>query len=317
MEAMISRPAPALRPHVGVLMALLVGVAAVTAPLAAQGARHGSSTDAVLLQVRPRVGDTLFLTIEQHIEVSGRPTPSRNGPTQSVRDTPPPAPAPREPEIGPRRALAKRITRMLLFAHSFVEASDLSTTTLLATTDSLATWVGTTGATMTAQRMMLTPDGRQIRVRVTPDGAMRLDDPPQGAMALGESLAEMPGMLPGGPVRVGAEWERDIPIPSVPVSGLRADGVVRAHFRLDSLTRRGRIAWISLTGTLRRDGASRDLPSGTRVVTAGTLQGVLVVDRDRAWIVDASTIMDVQSDVSGGTAPVLLDIRVQQRMRVR
>ncbi len=312
---MRTRPA---RRHGGAVWCLLLGLAAVTVPLGAQGMRDGRDTDAVLLQVRPRVGDTLFLTIEQRIEVSGRTGPSNSGPQPSVLDAPRPAPSKREPEIGPRRALAKRMTRMLLFAHSFVEASDLSATTLLATTDSIATWVGTTGESMVPQRMSLPPDGRQIRVRVTPDGAMRVDDPPPGAIALGESLAEMPGMLPGGAVRAGAEWERDIPIPSLPVSGFRADGVVRAHFRLDSLTRRGRVAWISLTGTLRRDGASRDMPAGTRVVTAGTLQGTLVVDRDRAWIVDANTIMDVQSDVSpAGTAPVLLDIRIQQRMRVR
>jgi hypothetical protein len=133
----------------------------------------------------------------------------------------------------------------------------------------------------------------------------------------------MPGMLPDGAVRIGDTWERDIPLPSLPVSSFRADGVVRARFRLDSLTHRGRDAWISLDGILRRDGAARDLPPGTRVITAGTMLGILVVDRERAWIVDARTVIDVRSDVSpgptGGTpnAPVLLDIRIRQHMHVR
>ena len=98
--------------------------------------------------------------------------------------------------------------------------------------------------------------------------------------------------------------------------GYRADGVVRASFRFDSLTRGGREAWISLEGSLHRDRAARDLPAGTRTITAGTMRGMLVVDRQRAWIVDARTVMDVQSEVSG-TTPVILDLRITQRVKVR
>jgi hypothetical protein len=48
-----------------------------------------------------------------------------------------------------------------------------------------------------------------------------------------------------------------------------------------------------------------------------------VVDRERAWIVDARTVVDVRSDVSPGPAgttpvtPVLLDIRIRQHMHVK
>ncbi|MEQ1691115.1 MAG: hypothetical protein ABMA00_07520 [Gemmatimonas sp.] len=258
----------------------------------------------VSLIVRPRVGDTLWLQMEQTIEVSSRPTRAAS------------------PEYGPRRTGAStRITRLLLFAHSLVEASDLSVTTLLATTDSMAMGAGTPDDTRQPQLLPLPMDGRQVRVRVTPDGAMRVNDPPPAAMELGATLASMPGMLPSEPVRVGDRWERDIVLPSLPVSGYRADGVVRARFRFDSLTHGGRDAWISMEGSLHRDGASRELPAGTRVITAGTMRGVLVVDRQRAWIVDARTVMDVQSEVSSGPgsakAPVLLDLRVRQRVRVK
>ncbi|MBL0169114.1 MAG: hypothetical protein IPP90_00085 [Gemmatimonadaceae bacterium] len=265
--------------------------------------RSESVPAGVSLIVRPRVGDTLWLQMEQTIEVSSRPT-----------RTP-------LPDYGPRRARAStRITRLLLYAHSLVEASDLSVTTLLATTDSMAMGAGTPSATRQPQLLPLPMDGRQVRVRVTPDGAMRVNDPPPGAMELGATLAAMPGMLPAETVRVGDRWERDIVLPSLPVSGYRADGIVRARFRFDSLTRGGRDAWISMEGSLHRDGTSRDLPAGTRVITAGTMHGVLVVDRQRAWIVDARTVMDVQSEVSSGpgsaAAPVMLDLRIRQRVRV-
>lgn len=214
-----------------------------------------------------------------------------------------------------------RITRLTLYAHSLVEASDLTVTTLLATTDSMAMWAGAPGASGEPEMMPLPAEGRQVRVRVTPDGAMRVNDPPPGAMELGATLAAMPGMLPSTMVRVGDRWERDIVLPSLPVSGYRADGVVRARFRLDSLTHGGRDAWISLEGSLHRDGAARELPAGTRVITAGTMRGLLVVDRQRAWIIDARTTMDVQSEVMAGpgssSAPLLLDLRIQQRVKVK
>jgi hypothetical protein len=47
----------------------------------------------------------------------------------------------------------------------------------------------------------------------------------------------------------------------------------------------------------------------------------MVIDRDRAWITDARTVIDVQSEVAPGPAgtakPMLLDIRIEQRVRVR
>jgi hypothetical protein len=315
----------------GVARVLLAALFAL--PAHAQGAggvstvgarinRRVTTAEAVRLIVRPRVGDTLHLLMEQTIEMTGRQTnaTSRSGPDALGRNRT--EPVPKGPEYGPRRERASpRMTRLLLYAHSLVESSDLSATTLLATTDSVAMWAGTGPDVGQPQAMPLPSEGRQVRVRVTPDGAMRVNDPPPGAMELGATLASMPGMLPESAVRVGDSWDRDIMLPSLPVSGFRADGVVRAQFRLDSITHGGRDAWISMVGTLRRDGAGHELPPGTRVVTAGTVRGTLLIDRTRAWIVDARTTIDVQSSVTpgpaGAAAPMLLDLRILQRIRVR
>ena len=314
------------RPASHVAATLLVSAAALlsaTRDLSAQSTKSAlGRTDAVWLLVRPRVGDTLRLQMEQTIEISGRKSdsPARQGPPlmEGRRS----AVTPKDPDYGPRRARANsRLTRLQLFAHSLVEASDLSSTTLLATTDSMAMWAGSAHDNGQPQPMPLPAEGRQVRVRVTPDGAMRVNDPPPGAMELGATLASMPGMLPERAVVVGDRWERDILLPSVAVSGFRADGVVHARFRLDSLAKGAREAWISMEGTLERDGAAREMPAGTRVITAGTMRGTLVVDRQRAWIVDARTTMDVQSEVAPGPAgpaiPMLLDMRITQRVRVK
>lgn len=306
-----------------VVTSLAAPYASSAGMLGAQGAKPAAARgEAVWLIARPRVGDTLRLQMEQTIEISGRRSDAPQRPGPPLIDGQRSAVSPKGPDYGPRRARANtRITRLLLFAHSLVEASDLSVTTLLATTDSMSMWAGTGKEHGQPERMALPSEGRQVRVRVTPDGAMRVNDPPPGAMELGATLASMPGMLPERPVAVGDRWERDILLPSVAVSGFRADGVVRARFRLDSLIRGGREAWVSMEGTLERDGASREMPAGTRVITAGTMHGTLVVDRQRAWIVDARTVMDVQSEVASGpagpAAPMLLDMRIQQRVRVK
>jgi hypothetical protein len=309
--------------HVAVLCVFMASVAPYAAARGQRVPVRAPAADAVSLIVRPRVGDTLHLQVEQTMEMRARRV---NGAAAGVTaGVPPVSPDKRgepRPEYGPRMSAANaRITRVLLYAHSLVESSDMQVTTLLATTDSIASWAGAPGETGTATMMPLPDDGRQVRVRVTPDGAMRVADPPPGAMELGATLASVPGLLPEGPVSVGSTWTRDLVLPSLPVGGYRADGVVRAKLRLDSLTRRGRVAWISLDGVLHRDGAAKELPAGTRVITAGTIRGTMVVDRVRAWIMDAYTVLDVQSEVAPGPAaagsPMLLDLRIVQRVRVR
>lgn len=297
------------------LLAAVLLLAGAPAPEAA--AQRG---DGVRLLVRPRVGDTLYLQVEQQVSVSGRRV---TGGTSSV---PPVLQGKRgaspAPDYGPRRALANlRETRVQLWAHSLVEASDLSATTLLATTDSIAMWAGVPSEGVRPAMMALPSDGRQVRVRVTPDGAMRVSDPPPGAMELGATLSSVPGLLPDGAVRVGSSWPREMVLPALPFGQYRADGVLKARLTLDSLSRNGRLAYISLAGVLHRDGAAPEMPAGTRLITAGTIRGAMVVDRTRAWITDARTVLDVQSEVAPGPAtpgaPMLLDIRIVQRVRVR
>lgn len=290
------------------------------APVTSAAQTVRGAPDGVQLLVRPRVGDTLFLAVEQTVAVSGRRV---DGSASSV---PPVLQGKREvspaPDYGPRMDRANtQVTRVQLFAHSLVEASDLASTTLLATTDSVTMWAGNARDAVRAMRVPVSAEGRQVRVSVTPDGAMRVRDPQPDDAALGATLASVPGLLPEGRVAVGSEWKRDVMLPAVPLGQYRADGVVQARLRLDSLSRGGRLAYVSVEGVLRRDGAARELPPGTRVITAGTLRGHMVVDRARAWITDARTVMDVQSEVTAGPAgtgrPMLVEMRVEQRVRVR
>ncbi|GAB1342289.1 hypothetical protein [Gemmatimonas sp.] len=313
-------------------MPFILGLAAcsslpVLPALAQRGGERSSDrsgTPRVMLLVRPRVGDTLHLEVEQSVTVGGRrvdASPNLPASMRGTRDNAS-APAPAAPDYGPRvdRANA-RVTRVQLYARSLVESSDLSATTLSTTTDSVTAWTGNVGDPIRAVHMPVAAANRVVRLRVTPDGAMRAGDSWGTSAGLGATLASVPGLLPAGAVSVGSEWQREFALPPLPLGTYRAEGVVQARLRLDSLSRNGTYAYVSVLGDLRRDGAAPELPAGTRVITAGTLQGTMVIDRDRAWITDARTVIDVQSEVAPGPAgtgkPMLLDIRIQQRVRVR
>lgn len=277
--------------------------------------RSSESREAVRLIVRPQVGDTLHLQMEQTIEMRGRRATGPEGLDGAARSS-------RSPAYGPRAGLTtNRVTRLLLFAHSLVESSDLTGTTVLTTSDSMVMWLGATADKVQPLRQLVPEDVRQVRVRVMPDGSMRMQNPPPGAASLGATLASVPGLLPDAPMPIGSEWMRDMAFPALPLSGFRADGVVQVKLRLDSLTAGGRNAWVTLAGVLRRGGAAPDWPVGTRVVTSGTLRGHMLIDRQRAWIVWALTELDVSSELASGTAPdnvpTALDMRIVQQVRVR
>ena len=272
---------------------------------------------AIPLRVQPENGDVLNLELQQIIEMTGARLdayPLAGALGQDARTQLPPG-------VGPRRnATPTRVTIMDFYAHSTVEHRDASGTVVLASTDSLLVRSGEIGQTLASQRVALDPNARPSRIRVLPNGAMVMSDAIDGASTVGATLSAMPAMLPDGPVRVGDSWERDVPMPSLPIGSYRSDGVLRAVFRLDSTTRDGRDAHVSIRGTLHRDGSARDLPPGSRVVTAGTMKGTLRLDRIRGWIVDARTTIDVLSEVVSATddgPPMQLGIRITQRLRVR
>jgi hypothetical protein len=300
------------------------GAAGADAQTSSASAAQKREGEAVRLVVRPRVGDTLWLQLEQTIETRSFPVtessvasaPGSNAPG-GVR----PLPA-RQPDYGPvREQPVSQSIVVRLFAHSLIEASNLESTTLTAISDSLQARAGLTGHLTPFRPMPLPGNERVVRIRVTMDGAMSVIDAQSNTAALGEGFASMPPMLPTREVTVGEQWERDIPLPSLSMSGVHAEGVVHAQFRLDSLSRGAKLAYVTMSGTLNRAGAARDLPPGTQIATSGTLHGSLVLDRTRGWITEAETIIQVKSDMmprpGDNAAAKSMDIRLTQRMRVR
>jgi Family of unknown function (DUF6263) len=203
----------------------------------------------VKLEIRPRMGDTLHLRYDQRTEAT-------DGPTGTV------------------------VSTLLVMSRTIVVGSDKRGTDVVAVTDSVDM------APQSAEPARELLEGRPLHLRVDPDGATKLAAVDTGTVEpqLRATLAQMPAMLPRKAVKVGRTWRCDVQLPLPPGRG----GKLKATFRLDSLSRSGDLAYVSLRGMLRRDG-----PSGA--ASTGVVTGTLLVDRRRGWLTDSRATIHVTS----------------------
>lgn len=287
-----------MRRALGVAIALYFTVGAL--PLAAQsGAATPPSAPAarrdnapVLLEVRPRAGDTVSVRVEHSVEMTG---------IRRIDDT---------------DSTVHVTSSMLMLARTIVESAEKDGSVVVMRTDSIAL------ESSDDRAPAMTDDARRAlaratsRLRILPDGtAESLDGAmgPEGASL----LAVMPATLPRKGVRIGDRWTQTMPMPSA--AGRSAGGEVRASFRFDSLTANGRFAWVSMRGTLKRDDAAAGAGNGDRPGSmSGTLGGGLKLDRQRGWVVDSHTSMTVRSVVASpdsSALPFRVTVKITQHMR--
>jgi hypothetical protein len=213
-------------------------------------------------------------------------------------------------------------TAMHVRTRAIVQRSDEAGTTLLSVTDSVS--LAVTGsrssppeATAAAARRL---EGRQAVLRLAPDGAAEVvggdrDLPP----SLGALLAAMPASLPRTPVMVGGSWVREMAIPGA--DGARdagRGGTLRATFRLDSLSRRGDVAFVSVRGSIERDGDAAHMPAGVKLSMRGTVVGSMQVDRRRGWVTASRTDFTINSvmtpPAASGDAPMRVRMHLVQQL---
>lgn len=250
----------------------------------------------VLLQIKPKVGDTLRLHIEQEMEISG---------VGKVRDA--------DTTITMRSS-------MLLLSRSIVVQADDEGTTVRSITDSVAVDMGALDprvATLSDQaRRSL--QGKEVRVRFSREGSGTVvDADPDIPRDLQSVFSQLPATFPRSPVAVGSTWKQRIPIPDTGPG--QVAGTLEATFRLDSLSRRGKLAHISMRGTLTRDSTASPIRGGARMTMTGTVTGYMILDRGRGWVTDASTEMSMRSQIEqpagSGLQPVKMQMRLLQRQR--
>ena len=266
---------------------------AVLLAAALAGSAHGAAAQGVLLQIRPRPGDTLHTRLDHQVEQRGT---MRVDGTDSTRTV---------------------LTNLLVLGRTIVLRGDVRGTTVVAYTDSVAMTTSGGEGTAFPEEVRRSLQGTRVEMRITPDGAMSMlaGAPGTDLQALVEQI---PATLPKRAVVVGESWTKTMPIP-LPGEDEGTGARVHATFRLDSLSTEGKYAYISMRGEFSRDSASSARSSGVKVDMSGTLAGSLQVDRHRGWMTDSRVSITVNSLLTppeGSPAePLRYRMKITQRSR--
>jgi hypothetical protein len=239
----------------------------------------------VVLELRPRFGDTVWIRLDQATEVST----SRRG------------------------AMARPVvTTLSMFSRAIVEVSTSASAIILAITDSVDVASNDKAAEAGASETERQLAGRQMRLKLLPDGTVTLAaDDGNVSKQVGEVVSMMPASFPRGSVTIGDTWLREMPIPSGSASGKPM--VVRAAFRLDSVSTDYDIAYLSLRGSVQATSAV------TSSDVTGSVTGSMTVDRRRGWLSASRFTIQLRTLVPSSIAnepPLQYLMKVTQQMRV-
>jgi hypothetical protein len=253
------------------------------------GARVAGAQKAVTLQLRPRIGDTVWMRLDQQTELVSRRTDLKN----------------------PTLASTTTVT----YSRAVVESGVAASTTVVAITDSVFV---TNGATKGVAPITRQAAGQRVRLQIAPDGSMTMpSENPQKTAAKPASL--IPATFPAKPVAVGDKWMREAALPAGSSQlGASIVGWVQATFRLDSLTRNGDLAWITIDGKLTPDPAGSKL-DGVTTVDDGNVEGYMVLDRARGWLTESKFTIIAHSTLKQpfgvASQPVRFEIRLIQSLK--
>lgn len=258
---------------------------------------RAAEAQSVLLQIRPHVGDTLKVRLDQEVAMKGMPLGCGSQPSAFKN----------RPKASPSNCADVRemTTRMEVFSRAIVRRATRDATELLAITDSVMTSPGAGG-----QKLKQPTPKSPVEIRISSDGGVELGAGP-ASDDVRTLFGQMPATLSRKPVAVGEKWihQMSIPLPDEPGALAR----VRMTLQLDSLGKNGQIAYISMHGILTHDHSD-----GSTSETSGSLIGTMQLDRRLAWITDTHATIDVWAVVKNVSSGKPMDVhtRVVQSLSV-
>ena len=267
---------------------LLIAVVANGALLTLLAARQAVA-QAVTLQVKPRVGDTLRMRLDQESEMTG------------VRRT----------STGESSAMV--INSMKMFSRAIVEGSADNGTMLLAVTDSLVLTTSDDRSRAAAMQAAEQMRGQRLRFRVSPDGTLSMAESNDGASReVAQVVSLMPAAFPKGRIRVGESWIREMPLPVGSQFGAQLSGKLHVTFRLDSLTHNHEWAFVSMRGEVQP--ATGPGAAFGATLEKGFVNGTMLVDQRRGWLTESWFNIVVSSTTNGPAVSGVLSMHIQMRI---
>ena len=261
-------------------LALLLTIGALS--LSAQRPRPGADAR-VSLVLRPYPGDMIRQRVEHDVDEQG--TISMPGGDSTVRVS----------------------TRTMVVLRSKVDAVDSVGAIVTSVVESVT--VHATGGKEESRKARIASglalQGRTLRMKLSPDGElMVLDDASAQTAATLATLAALvdrvPAALPALPVREHEKWTRHMVLAGAPGDGIDTE------FTLDSLTRYGDFAWLSVKGVMR----------DVAVDAGASVVGWILLDRRRGWITRSRIVLTMRAVTEGQSSmpPMRFVMRVEQRV---
>lgn len=264
--------------RIAAVVTILTAVVCLAGPLQAQ--------QKITLRIRPPVGDTLRMELEQRFEMaqedaSGTPTGSMSG-------------------------------MMRVWTRAVVLRRMGTATDLLSVTDSVRVLPPSAASLPALRDAKRALEGRTVRLQISQNGEITVAGGARSAGTPAGVGTDVPAVLPTEPVAVGQSWTRNIMVPLSATD--RETARVHTTLRLDSLSRDGGVAYLSLNGDVTHDHAQHSTVMSGNVT--GTLVGTIEIDRRMGWITSSQTVLAVMSIVkSDGRPPVHLRVRITQSLR--
>ena len=245
----------------------------------------------ITLQIKPHVGDTLRMRLDQQSEMTG------------VKQT----------SAGESSAII--VTTMKMFSRAIVEAGSDKETTVLAVTDSVLLTTSDQHARAAAARAEAQLRGQRVRFHVAPDGSVGMNDSDRTARDVAQVVSLMPAAFPRAPISVGRERIREMTLPGGQMVGQLA-GKLYVTFRFDSLTHGGDWAFVSMRGDLRPT-TGPGVTVGP-ILEKGVVNGTMLVDQKRRWLTESwfSIVMSsvVTPPLMSGAVSMHMLTRITQHM---
>lgn len=238
----------------------------------------------VVLSIRPHAGDTLHMRYDQRVE--------------TVATT----------ERGKTDTTTSAVQTLLVLSRTIVESSDSTGADIVAVTDSVAATStgGHAPESAEAARQML--QGKEVHLHLSPDGQTVAEDS-EANPEVRSMFAAMPAILPKAPTPVGRRWKREM---DGPIGSATGHSEVKTTFQLDSISRAGDLAYVSVNGTISE---ASEGPDHTKGETAGTVTGTVLLDLRRGWVTESRARIVTTSVVRSRDAKMRIKMTVTQWLR--